>query len=54
LPLIIGLAVSLLGEETLPAERLADRSFGFGAPVGPRAADTFLRLAGEIVDGESA
>jgi hypothetical protein len=45
---------SLLGEETLAAERLAYGSFCFGAQVGPRAVDTFLRVAGDIVKSESA
>jgi hypothetical protein len=47
-------AVSLLSEETLAAERLAYRSFSFGAQVDARAADTFVRVAGDIVDCESA
>lgn len=46
--------MSLLGEETLAAEQLAYRRLCFGAQVGPRAANTFLRLAGDIVDCESA
>ena len=45
---------SLLGEETLAAERLAYGSFCFGAQVGPRAVDAFLRVAGDIVNSESA
>jgi hypothetical protein len=45
--------VSLLDEETFAAGRLVNRSFCFGAQVGPRAADTFLRVAGDIVDCES-
>jgi hypothetical protein len=42
--------VSLLGEETLAAERLAYRRFCFRDLVGPRAADTFLRVARDIVE----
>jgi hypothetical protein len=45
--------VSPLGEETLAAGRRAYRRFCFGAQVGPRAADTFLRVARDIVDCES-
>jgi hypothetical protein len=44
----------VLGEETFVAGRLAYRRFCFGAQVGLRAADTFLRVAGDIVDCESA
>jgi hypothetical protein len=43
-----------VGEETFPVGRLAYCSFCFGAQVGPRAADTFLRMAGDVVDCESA
>jgi hypothetical protein len=42
-----------VGEETFPVRRLAFRRFRFRAQVGPRAADTFLRVAGDIVDSES-
>jgi hypothetical protein len=38
-----------VGEETFPVGRLAYRSFCFRARVGPRAADTFLRVTGDIV-----
>jgi hypothetical protein len=50
----IGIAVSLPGEQTLAAEPVAHRSFGFGARVGPRIADPFRRVGGDIVDCESA
>jgi hypothetical protein len=36
--------MSLLGDQMLAAERLAYRRFCFGAQVGPRAADMFLRV----------
>jgi hypothetical protein len=42
-----------VGEETFPVRRLASRRFCFRAQVGPRAADTFLRVAGDIVDCDS-
>jgi hypothetical protein len=42
-----------VGEETFPVGRLAYRRFCFRARVGPRAADTFLRVTGDIVDCES-
>jgi hypothetical protein len=42
---------SLLGEDVLAARRLAYRRFVLGDAVGPRAADTFLRIAGAITDG---
>jgi hypothetical protein len=42
-----------VGEEAFPVRRLALRRFCFRAQVGPRAADTFLRVGGEIVDSES-
>jgi hypothetical protein len=47
-------AVALLGEEAFAAARRAYRSFCLGAQVGPRAADTFLRVSGDIVACESA
>jgi hypothetical protein len=46
--------VPLLGEETLAVKRRAYRRFRFGAEAGPKVTDTFLRLAGEIVNCESA
>ena len=48
------MAVSLLGEETLAVARRAYRRCCFGAEAGPRVADTFLRLGGEIVNCGSA
>jgi hypothetical protein len=46
--------MSLLGEETLAAERRAYRRFCFRPQVGPRAADMLLRVTGDIVDCEPA
>jgi hypothetical protein len=48
------LAVSLLGEETLAAERPAYRSFCFAAQVASRVVGMLLPVAGNIVDCESA
>lgn len=46
--------MSLLGQETLTAERRACRRVCFEARVGPRAADMLLRVTGDIVEGEPA
>jgi hypothetical protein len=48
------MAVSLSGEETLASARLGYRRFCFGAQVGPRAADVYVRVTGAIVECESA
>ena len=44
----------MLGRKGLAAARRAYRRCCFGAEVGPRVTDTFLRLTGEIVNCESA
>jgi hypothetical protein len=41
----------LLGDDPKRADRLAYRSFCLGPSVGPRAAEPFLRIAGELVAG---
>jgi hypothetical protein len=46
--------MSLVAEETPAAERRGYRRFCFGSQVGPRAADMFPRVTGDIVDCEPA
>jgi hypothetical protein len=39
----------LHGEDPLAPQRLAYRAYCLGDSIGPRAADDFLRVAGELV-----